>query len=97
MEGFIRTRVRRPQAETPYGERWAVRVSLRRRLAMLLVILAWTGFVLYPNPRTLAVSLSRLAQPPVDPAAVSTLAAGLPDDPVAVEAFSQGYVAYEYA
>ncbi|MCZ7663432.1 MAG: transglutaminase domain-containing protein [Thermoleophilia bacterium] len=64
---------------------------------MLVVILAWTGFVLYPNPHTLAVSLSRLAQPPVDPAAVSTLAAGLPDDPVAVEAFSQGYVAYEYA
>lgn len=64
---------------------------------MLLVMFAWIGFVLYPDPRTFAVSLERLAHPPVDPTAVRDIAASLPDDAAAVEAFSQSYVKYRYA
>ena len=55
------------------------------RRALLLVL--WTLFVLYPNPRLLGVSISRAWSPPVQPEAVRALAATLPDDPRAVEAY----------
>lgn len=50
--------------------------------------------VLYPDPRPLLWSLTRLAHPPLDSEAVAHLATSLPDDPAAVEAFSQEYVPY---
>jgi hypothetical protein len=73
------------------------RVSLRRRLLMLMVMLLWVGLMLYPDPRSLVVSLRRLAHPPVDAAAVRGIADQLPNDAAAIEAFSQAYVPYKYA
>ena len=73
------------------------RVSLRRRLLMLMVMLLWVGLMLYPDPRSLVVSLRRLIHPPVDAAAVRSIADQLPDDAAAIEAFSQAYVPYKYA
>src|SRR5665648_501253 len=73
------------------------RVSLTRRLVMLAVMLLWVGLLLYPDPRVLAVSIRRLLHPPIDQAAVRSLADTLPDDPAAVEAFSQQYVQYRSA
>lgn len=62
---------------------------------MLAAMLLWIGLLLYPDPRTLIVSLRRLVHPPVDASSVHKLAATLPDDAAAVEAFSQGYVPYQ--
>lgn len=73
------------------------RVSLKRRLIMLVAMLLWIGLLLYPDPRSLVQSVRRLARPPVDEAAVREVAATLPDDPAAVEAFSQEFVRYESA
>lgn len=73
------------------------RVSLRRRLIMLMVMLLWVGLMLYPDPRSLVVSLRRLIHPPVDAAAVRSIADRLPNDAAAIEAFSQAYVPYQYA
>ena len=64
---------------------------------MLTAMLLWIGLLLYPDPRVLAVSIRRLLHPPVDQAAVRDLADTLPDDPAAVEAFSQQYVPYRSA
>jgi hypothetical protein len=71
------------------------RVPLRRRLAYLAVMLMWIGFILYPDPRVFVTSAKRLARPPVEPTAVTELARRLPNDPAAVEAFSQQYVRYD--
>lgn len=73
------------------------RVSLRRRLLMLVCLLTWLAFMLYPDPRVLAVSLKRLVRFPIDAQAVREVAADLPDSPAAVEAFARDYVPYEYA
>ncbi len=64
---------------------------------MLAAMLLWIGLLLYPDPRTLYVSLRRLVHPPVDTSSVHDLATTLPNDAAAVEAFSQGYVRYESA
>lgn len=64
---------------------------------MLAAMLLWIGLLLYPDPRSLLVSIRRLVHPPVDAAAVRELAATLPHDAASVEAFSQGYVRYESA
>lgn len=69
------------------------RPVLRRALAAIALAL-WTGFVLYPDPRPLAISVHRLFNPPVEPAAVNELAAILPAEYAAVETFSQNHVPY---
>lgn len=51
------------------------------------LVLLWTLLVLYPNPQRLLVSVPRVWSPSVDAAAVRELAATLPDDPRAIEAF----------
>jgi hypothetical protein len=71
------------------------RVPPRRRLAYLVVMLAWIGFILYPDPRVFFSSAKRLVTPPVDPTAVTELARTLPDDAAAIEAFSQQHVRYD--
>lgn len=73
------------------------RVSLRRRLLMLILMLLWVGLMLYPDPRSLVVSLRRLIHPPVDAEAVRSIADQLPDDAAAIETFAQAYVPYKYA
>lgn len=72
-------------------------MGLARRLVMLAVMLLWIGLLLYPDPRVLAYSIRRLLHPSVDSAAVQNLADTLPDDPAAVEAFSQQYLQYRPA
>lgn len=73
------------------------RTSTKRRLIALaaLFLIAW--LVLYPDPRPLFSSVSRMFYPPIDPAAVTELAATLPDDAAAIEIFSQEYVPYRTA
>lgn len=73
------------------------RVPVRRRLGLLVAMALWLGFVLYPDPRALFVSVQRLVQPPIDAAAVRELAATLPRDPAAIDRFSHQYVKYDYA
>ena len=73
------------------------RVPVSRRLVTLLVMLAWIGLCLYPDPRPLLSSLGRLTHPPVDAAAAAGLAAGLPRDPAAIETFVDAYVPYKTA
>jgi hypothetical protein len=57
----------------------------RSVLAFLLV--SWALVVLYPDPGTLVRSARNTLEPQVDPAAVSALAARLPDDPKTIEAY----------
>ena len=57
----------------------------RSVLAFLLV--GWVLVVLYPDPGMLVRSARHFLGPRIDPAAVSGLAARLPDDPRAVEAY----------
>src|SRR5665811_370099 len=85
------------RAKRERGAPRSSRVSLTRRLVMLATMLLWIGLLLYPDPRVLAVSIRRLLHPPIDQAAVQNLADTLPDDPAAVEAFSQQYVQYRSA
>ena len=59
-----------------------MRAARAFRACLPLLIVLWVFLVLYPNPLRLVVSLQRLANPRVDPAAVETLAAGLPSDPL---------------
>lgn len=72
------------------------RPGLRRLLALVLVVL-WIGLVLYPNPVPLVVSLQRAVNPPIDAVAVKDIAASLPDEPAAVEAFSESLLTYRTA
>ena len=68
-----------------------------RRVVALAVVVVWTGLILYPNPVPLVVSFQRSFKPPADAAAVRDIAASLPDDPAAVEAFSEGFLTYQTA
>ena len=73
------------------------RVPVSRRLLTLLVIVAWVGLCLYPDPRPLLSSLVRLVRPPIEAAAAAGLAQDLPSDPAAIEAFVEGYAPYKTA
>ncbi len=64
---------------------------------MALFVVLWIGAVVYPDPRPLASSLTRLFSPPVDAAAVAGIADTLPRDYKTIEDFSLGYVDYEPA
>jgi hypothetical protein len=78
------------------GERRRGRRVLRH-LVVAVAVALWIGAVVYPDPRPLVTSLTRLGHPPVDAAAVTGLAASLPDDYVTIERFSLDYVKYESA
>ena len=69
---------------------------LRHILVALLTVL-WIGAVVYPDPRPFINSLTRLGTPPVDGAAVTEIAATLPDDYPTIEDFSLDYVKYQPA
>ncbi|MFA4966303.1 MAG: transglutaminase domain-containing protein, partial [Thermoleophilia bacterium] len=67
-----------------------------RRLLVFLA-LSWVLVVLYPDPTLLVRSLRNTLRPRVDAAAVSGLAARLPDDPQAIDAWVlQRGVPYAY-
>jgi hypothetical protein len=61
-------------------------VMLSRR-ALIFLFVAWILVALYPDPGMLVRSVRNTAQPQIQPGAVATIAAGLPDDPQAIEAF----------
>ncbi len=56
---------------------------LERHTGVLIAL--WILFVLYPNPLNLPVSVHRLFNPDIDPAAVEPLLEGLPSAPADVE------------
>lgn len=68
--------------------------SLGRHALVLLLMSLWIGAVVYPDPRPFAESIARLRHFPVDPSAVTGLAAALPADYKTIEDFALGYVPY---
>jgi hypothetical protein len=67
------------------------------RRALIFLGLAWVLVMLYPDPGMLARSLRNVARPQIEPQAVAALAARLPDDPRAVDAYVLGrQVPYAY-
>ena len=55
------------------------------RLAIFSLVVCWVFLVLYPDPSTLARSIHNIRHLDVDPTAVESVAATLPDDPVLIE------------
>ena len=67
------------------------------RLAVFALVVCWVFVVLYPDPRVLARSISNIRHVDVDPAAVQSVAASLPDDPKLIEqAVLDRLVPYQY-
>jgi hypothetical protein len=75
----------------PRRARWR---RLVWHLLVLIFVVLWIGAVVYPDPRPLVTSIERLQHPPVDAAAVSSIAATLPNNQKAIEDFSLDYVTY---
>lgn len=71
--------------------------SVARHLLIVVLVAAWVGAVVYPDPRPFFNSISRLGNPPVDARAAAEMAAGLPDDYKAVENYVSSYVAWQPA
>ena len=61
-------------------------MRLPRTLLVFLAV-SWAFVVLYPDPSALVRSVQNLAHPRIDPAAVTDIAARLPDDPRLIEAY----------
>jgi len=57
------------------------------RAVLIFLVLSWILVVLYPDPGVLVHSVRNTLHPQIDPAAVRGLAARLPNDPKAVEAY----------
>ena len=71
-------------------------VMLPRR-ALVFLALAWVLVMLYPDPGMLVRSVRNIARPRIEPQAVAALAARLPDDPKAIDAYVLGrQVPYAY-
>lgn len=68
-----------------------------RHFMVVVLVAAWIGAVVYPDPRPFFTSAARLKNPPVDAEAAAGVAATLPDDYKAVEDFVAGYVVYKTA
>lgn len=64
------------------GYNEGVRLS---RLALLWLLVAWFFVALYPDPAVLVRSIENIAHPNIDPAAVRSLAASLPNNPRLIE------------
>ncbi len=61
-------------------------VMLPRR-ALIFLFVAWTLVMLYPDPGMLVRSVRNTLQPQIQPQAVAAIAARLPNDPKAIEAY----------
>ncbi len=61
-------------------------VMLPRR-ALIFLFAVWTLVALYPDPSVLVRSVRHTLQPPIQPDAVAAIAAKLPNDPKAIEAY----------
>jgi hypothetical protein len=67
------------------------------RLAIFALVVCWIFLVLYPDPRVLVHSIQNIRHVDVDPAAVQSVAASLPNDPRLIEkAVLRKLVPYEY-
>jgi hypothetical protein len=62
-----------------------------------VLVAAWVGAVVYPDPRPFFTSMARLRNPPVDAAAASGLAATLPDDYKVIDDYVADYVPWTSA
>ena len=67
------------------GSRYTLPVKKLPRLAILWLLLGWVLVVLYPDPSVLVRSVENIRHPKVDPVAVKSLAATLPDNPLLIE------------
>lgn len=54
---------------------------------LVFLALSWVLVVLYPDPTVLYRSIENIAHPAIDPAAVASIAARLPDNPRVIEAY----------
>jgi hypothetical protein len=61
-------------------------VMLPRR-ALIFLFCTWALVALYPDPSVLVASVRHTLQPPIQPQAVAAIAARLPNDPKAIEAY----------
>jgi hypothetical protein len=71
--------------------------SIARHILVVVLVAAWIGAVVYPDPRPFFHSVSRLRHPPVDARAAAEMAAALPDEYKAIEEHVASYVTYEPA
>ncbi|MBN1320951.1 MAG: transglutaminase domain-containing protein [Thermoleophilia bacterium] len=71
--------------------------KVARHCLVIVLVAAWVGAVVYPDPRPFFNSISRLRNPPVDAGAAAQMAAALPDDYKAVEGHVRQYVPWKSA
>jgi len=71
-----------------------VRFQLAYRTLPLIAL--WILLVLYPNPFNIPVSIYRVFNPDINPAAVDSLLVGLPSDPVDIEQEILRRIPYKY-
>jgi len=57
------------------------------RRALIFLFAAWIVVMLYPDPTTIIRSVRNTLQPQIQPQAVAAIAARLPNDPKAIEAY----------
>ena len=68
-----------------------------RHFLVAVLVVAWMGAVLYPDPRPFIASVARLVDPPVDARAAAGMAAALPPSYKAIDDFVADYVAWQSA
>jgi transglutaminase-like putative cysteine protease len=67
------------------------------RLAIFALVVCWVFVVLYPDPRILVRSIQNIRHTDIDPVAVQSVAAALPNDPRLIEqAVLDRLVPYQY-
>lgn len=71
--------------------------NITRHCLVIVLVVAWVGAVVYPDPRPFFSSIARLKNPPVDAGAAAGIAAALPDDYKAVETYVNTYVPWKSA
>jgi len=65
-----------------------------RRLLVVVLVAAWVGAVVYPDPRPFLNSISRLKNPPIDAEAAAGMVAILPADYKVIEDYVADYLAW---
>jgi hypothetical protein len=68
-----------------------------RHCLVIVLVVAWVGAVVYPDPRPFFSSIARLRNPPVDAVAAADMAASLPDDYKVIEDYVASYVPWKPA
>ena len=71
--------------------------SVVRHCLVVVLVAAWIGAVVYPDPRPFFNSVTRLRNPPIDAVAAAEVAATLPDDYKVIEEYVAEYVPWESA